>query len=50
MEDTLIYQVTDEHEDLIIAARSEVETKKKILTVRIQMWIFNFYWSTQIKI
>ncbi|XP_008543186.1 uncharacterized protein LOC103568210 [Microplitis demolitor] len=32
MEDTLIYQVTDEHEDLIIAARSEVETKKKILT------------------
>ncbi|XP_057329510.1 uncharacterized protein LOC130670230 [Microplitis mediator] len=32
MEDTLIYEVTDEHHDLIIAARSEVDTKKKILT------------------
>lgn len=35
MEDTLIYEVNDEHQDMIIAARCEMQNKKKILGVRI---------------
>ncbi|KAK0163470.1 hypothetical protein PV327_007145 [Microctonus hyperodae] len=31
MEDTLIYEVNDEHQDMIIAARCEMQNKKKIL-------------------
>lgn len=33
MEDTLLYEVSDDHRDTIVALRSELETKKKILNV-----------------
>lgn len=33
MEDTIIYQVSDAHEDMIIALRSEMNIKKNKLNV-----------------